>query len=86
MIIGNWSNGVDTVEVDHEIVALLIHRHGTTEMLEFNPVKRMTTGKSFGIVTMDDVEKRFGKREQPKREEATKRRANKKRLTQPSLF
>jgi len=66
MRIGIWCKGVDTVEVDHEIVALMVRHAEWTELLEFDPVKNMTTGKNFGPVTMDDVETRYGKLEENK--------------------
>lgn len=88
MRIGIWCKGIDTVEVDHEIVALMVHRHGSTELLEFDPVKNMTTGKNFGLVTMGDVETRYGKLEENKGNAAKQfRKTNKKIIfEQPALF
>lgn len=60
MRIGSWSKGIDTVEVDGVIKALLIHHDGEMTLWEYDAARGMTTGKDFGIVTMDQVESRYG--------------------------
>lgn len=72
MKIGSWSKGIDTVEVDGVIKALLIHHDGEMTLWEYDAARGMTTGKDFGIVTMDQVESRYGELDKAPAEPNTK--------------
>lgn len=60
MRIREWRVGTRDVFVDGKMVAVLVGVGDVVEVWEFDNDRMMTTGKCFGLMTMEEVEFKYG--------------------------